>query len=62
MFEYILAGFTGTFFSYFCVFLSGMELYAFAKGTSSEKVIDVLNEHNERMERKMDLILRQTNT
>ncbi len=66
MFEYILAGFTGTFFSYFCVFWSGVQLHAFAKETASDKVIEVMNEHNNkqeikinRMERKMNLILRQ---
>ena len=66
MFEYILAGFTGSFFSYFCVFWSGIQLHAFAKETASEKVIKVMNEHNNiqeikinRMEKNMNLILQQ---
>lgn len=69
MFEYILAGFTGTFFSYFCVFWSGVQLHACAKGVVSDKVIEVMNEHHDiqernmdRMERKMVLILKQIGT
>jgi hypothetical protein len=59
MFEYILAGFTGTFFSYFVVFWSGTQLHAFAKGTASDKVIEVMNTHHDILEIKMDMIERK---
>lgn len=61
MFEYILAGFTGTFFSYFCVFWGGIQLHAFAKGTASDRVINEIEKMErkmEKMERKMELIHR----
>ena len=61
MFEYILAGFTGSFFSYFCIYWAGLETHAFAVGTSSDKVIRVMNMHNEEVERNLDRILRQIN-
>ena len=73
MFEYILAGFTGTFFSYCCVFCMGVEVHAGAAGTASDKVLKIMNIHNENVEqlmnkmklqntineRKLDLILQQ---
>ena len=66
MFEYVLAGFTGSFFSYFCVFLGGIQFYACARGTSGDIVIehidrqnDMFKRDNERVERKVDVILRQ---
>jgi len=59
MFEVILAGFSGSFFSYFCAFIAGAELHAFAVGTSSEKVISVMDIHNRYMEGKMDKILKK---
>jgi len=69
MFEYILAGFTGTFFSYCFVFFSGVQLHACAKGVASDRVIDVMNDLNDmqnkrldRMERKMERMERTTET
>jgi hypothetical protein len=59
MFEYILAGFTGSFFSYFCVFWAGVEVYAFAHETTSERVIKVINRSNDDIERKLDQIIEQ---
>ena len=57
MFEYILAGFTGTFFSYFCVFLCGIELHAFAAEISSERVLRVMRDDHDDLETKMDRII-----
>ena len=69
MFEYILAGFTGSFFSYFCVYWFGLETYAFAKGTTTDKVMkelnklsDIIERNNGRIEKKMDLISRKLST
>ena len=62
MFEYILAGFTGTFFSYFCVYCVGVETHAFALGTVSDRVIQKLDDYNKRNERfyiKMERTLQQ---
>ena len=66
MFEYILAGFTGTFFSYFCVYWCGIETHAVAVGTVSDRVqkkIEIDNDrtirYHERVDRKLDKILRQ---
>jgi len=66
MFEYVLAGFTGSFFSYFCVYWGGVQTHAFALGTVSEKVLQKIGVDNcrheriyERMERKMDRIQQQ---
>ena len=61
MFEYILAGFTGTFFSYFVVFWSGIEFHACCKGVASDKVIKVTNEHNDIQKKKMDDMDRKLN-
>lgn len=64
MFEYILAGFTGSFFSYFCIYWAGVQTHAFALGTVSDRVLQKIEIDNyryarfyERMERKMDKIL-----
>ena len=59
MFEVILAGFSGSFFSYFCAFMAGAELHAYALGTYSGRVIDVMYIHNRHMEDKMDKILKK---
>ena len=66
MLEYILAGFTGSFFSYFCIFWSGVEFSTWATDTVSERVIRVIRETNEQnknieknIEKKMDQILRE---
>lgn len=70
MFEYILAGFTGSFFSYCCIFWSGVECSTWATDTVSERVIRVIRETNEQnknleknieknIEKKMDQILRE---
>ena len=48
MFEYILAGFTGSFFSYFCVYLFGAVTEGIAKDSLSTRVVRKLN--MERME------------
>jgi hypothetical protein len=61
MFEYILAGFTGSFFSYFCVFWSGIELHAFARGTTSDKVISVINNNHYEIEREFKQLVKQIN-
>ena len=59
MFEVILAGFSGSFFSYFCAFIAGAELHAFGVGTVSEKVIRAMDFHNSYMEDKMDKIMKK---
>lgn len=74
MLEYILAGFTGSFFSYCCIFWSGVECSTWATDTVSERVIRVIRETNEQnknlekniekyiekyIEKKMDQILRE---
>jgi hypothetical protein len=59
MFEYILAGFTGSFFSYFCIFWSGVEFSTWATDTVSERIIRETNEQNKNIEKKMDQILRE---
>jgi hypothetical protein len=59
MFEYILAGFSGSFFSYFCAFWVGAEANAFAVGTSSERIIRVVNRHNDSVESKLDNIMKK---
>jgi hypothetical protein len=61
MFEYILAGFTGSFFSYFCVFVMSCELNSFAGGTISGNVISVINSNSNNIERKLDRIVQQIN-
>ena len=61
MFEYILAGFTGSFFSYFCVWFLGAETHAFAAGTSSDRVLSVMDINNDKIERKLELLLRKIN-
>ena len=60
MFEYILAGFTGSFFSYFCAFWVGAETHAIACGTTTDRVLSVMNRHNDSVENKLDKILRST--
>ena len=60
MFEYILVGFSGSFFSYFCAFWIGAEIHAFAADTASDKVIRVMNRHNDSVENKLDKILHST--
>jgi len=60
MFEYILAGFTGSFFHMFvCVFYFGAELHSCAVGTVSDRIINKIDNDNEiykknnlRMEKK----------
>jgi len=47
MFEYILAGFTGSFFSYVCVFYFGAELHSCATSTSSDRIINKIDNDNE---------------
>ena len=66
MLEFIVAGFTGTFFSYFCVFWGGVQTHAFALGTVSDRVLEKLEidndrtiRYHERMDRKLDKLLRQ---
>ena len=62
MFEYILAGFTGSFFSYFCVYYVGVETHAFVLGTVSDRVIQKLDDYNKKNERfyiKMERTLQQ---
>ena len=39
MFEYFLAGFTGSFFSYFCVYLFGAMSEGIAKDSLSTRVV-----------------------
>ena len=69
MFEYILAGFTGSFFSYFCVYWVGIETHAVARGTTTEKVMkelykhsDIIERNNDRIEKKLDLMMRKLST
>lgn len=57
MFEYISAGFTGSFFSYFFVFWCGMELNAIASESISDIVIRIIGYQNTDLERKMNRIL-----
>jgi hypothetical protein len=64
MFEYILAGFTGSFFSYVCVFYFGAELHSCATSTASDRIINKIDNDNEiykknnvRMEKKIDKML-----
>ena len=38
MFEYILAGFTGSFFSYYCFYLFGAVTEGISSGTLSETI------------------------
>jgi len=61
MFEYILSGFTGSFFSYFCVYWCGVQTYAYAFGNISDRILqkkEIENDRRirfyERMERKME--------
>lgn len=55
MFEYFLAGFTGTFFSYFCVYWAGIESYSFAVDSVSDRLI-------RKMESKHDILIRNSET
>jgi hypothetical protein len=55
MFEYILAGFTGTFFSYFCVYWAGAESHAFAVNSVSENILSKMNRDTEMIIRNMDI-------
>lgn len=43
MFEYFIAGFTGSFFSYFCVYLFGAVTEGIAKDSLSTRVVSKLN-------------------
>jgi hypothetical protein len=57
MFEYISAGFTGSFLSYFVVFWCGMELNAIASESISGKVIRIIQYKMNDLEIKMDRML-----
>lgn len=54
MFEYFLAGFTGSFFSYFCVYSFGVVSEGIAKDSLSTMVVRKLN--LERIEISLDNI------
>ena len=58
MFENILAGFTGSFFSYFLVGFGGIQLHVWAVETISDRISYLLRKHNDRIERNMDIIVR----
>lgn len=55
MFEYILAGFTGSFFSYFCVYWVGAESHALAVSSVSENILRKMKSENEMIIRNMEI-------
>jgi len=59
MFNIVLAEFSGTFFSYVCAFLVGVQLHALVTGTSSQKVIHVMNKLNDGLQEKLEKILKK---
>lgn len=63
MFDYILAGFTGSFLSYFTVFWVGANIYAFAVDTATDKITRVICRESIAIENKLNQILKliQTN-
>jgi len=63
MFEYIFAGFTGSFLSYFTVFWFGANIYAFATDTATDRITRVICRESITIENKLNQILKiiQTN-